>query len=376
MISFNQIPYTGREDKYINEFLTFMKSGKAPDFISRCHQWFKENYGLSKALLTPSCTHALEMSAILCDIHPGDEVIMPSYTFVSTANAFVMRGAQIVFIDIRPDTMNIDETLIEDAVTGKTKAIVPVHYAGVGCEMDSIMEIAERNKLLVVEDAAQGMMSRYKGSLLGSIGHIAAYSFHGTKNYSSGGEGGLFAVNESSLSERAEIIREKGTDRSKFLRGEVDKYSWCDIGSSYLISEIQAAYLYGQLVHADDILKARLGSWDIYYNLLREAEKAGNLSLPHIPEYCDHNAHMFYIKTDSYQERDKLAEHMQKNGFHCVSHYVPLHSSIAGKKYSRFHGADRYTTVEAGKLLRLPFFYGLANYDIEQCCEAILSFYR
>ncbi|WP_286822811.1 dTDP-4-amino-4,6-dideoxygalactose transaminase, partial [Idiomarina sp. UBA1919] len=305
-IPFNKPPYTGLEDEYVLEAIRGDKiSGDGP-YGKRCQEWFQNKLGVSKTLLTPSCTAALEMAAILVDIQPGDEVIMPSFTFVSTANAFVLRGAKIVFVDVRPDTMNIDERKIEAAITYKTKAIVPVHYAGVGCEMDCIMDIAERHDLYVIEDAAQGMMSTYKGQALGAIGHLGAFSFHETKNYTSGGEGGLLIVNDKQFLERAEVIREKGTNRSQFFRGMVDKYQWVDVGSSYLPSELQAAYLCAQLQNAEKINAARLKAWDKYFSELRDLEASGLIQLPTLSEGCKHNAHMFYLKVANLEERSAL----------------------------------------------------------------------
>lgn len=375
MIPFNRPPYTGNEDKYV---LAAMRSDKISGdgkYGHECQKWFERQLGCKKALLTPSCTQALEMAAMLIDIQPGDEVIMPSYTFVSTANAFVLRGATIVFVDIRHDTMNIDENLIEAAVTPKTKAIVPVHYAGVACEMDTIMEIANRHNLFVIEDAAQGMMSTYKGRLLGTIGHMGAYSFHETKNFTSGGEGGLLIINDERFIQRAEIIREKGTNRSQFFRGMVDKYSWVDVGSSYLPSEIQAAYLWGQLEMADEITKNRLATWCRYREGLNVLMEAGKLSFQVVPESCQHNAHMFYLKVKNLKERTALLEHLIKCGVYAVFHYVPLHSATAGIKFSYFHGEDRYTTDESERLIRLPMFYALETDVVDKIIEDVRSFF-
>ena len=375
MIPFNKPPVTGDEEQFVAEAIRNEKlSGDGP-FTQKCHRWFEERLGCEKALLTPSCTHALEMAALLIDIRPGDEVIMPSYTFVSTANAFVLRGAKIVFVDIRPDTMNIDESLIEEAITEKTKAIVPVHYAGVGCEMDTIMQIAERHGLYVIEDAAQGMMATYKGKPLGTIGHLGAYSFHETKNYTSGGEGGLLIVNDERFAERAEIIREKGTNRSQFFRGMVDKYSWVDVGSSYLPCELQAAYLWGQLQKAEEINEKRLEIWRTYFNALKPLEDKRYIQLPQIPPHCEHNAHMFYIKADSLQTRTELIEHLKKEGIQTAFHYVPLHSSPAGMKFGYFHGTDRFTTSESERLLRLPMFFSLTLSEAETISRSIRQFY-
>lgn len=375
MINFNKPPYTGNEDQYV---LSAMRSDKISGdgkYTKLCHQWFNEKLGCVKSLLTPNCTQALEMAAILIDIQPGDEVIMPSYTFVSTANAFVLRGAKIVFIDIRLDTMNIDETLIEQAITGKTKAIVPVHYAGVACEMDIIMDIANRHGLYVIEDAAQGMMSTYKGKPLGTIGNLGAFSFHETKNYTSGGEGGLLIINDEKFVKRAEIIREKGTNRSQFFRGMVDKYSWVDLGSSYLPSDIQAAYLYGQLEKADQINAERLASWQYYQKNLQTLADNNKITLAHIPTECVHNGHMFYLKVKDIEERTRLLEHLKNNGIMSVFHYIPLHSSAAGKLFGNLDGVDKYTTQESEKLLRLPLYYGLSNKEIDHITKSIFSFY-
>ena len=333
-IRFNVPPFTGKEYDYIRQAVENQKICGDGEFTRKASLWFQERTGTKKCLMTTSCTHALEMAALLCDLKPGDEVIMPSYTFVSTADAFVLRGAVPVFVDIRPDTMNIDETLIEAAITEKTKAIVPVHYAGVACEMDTIMDIAKRHDLLVVEDAAQGVMSKYKGQALGAIGDYGCYSFHETKNYSMG-EGGALLIKDAGKVDRAEIIREKGTDRSKFLRGQIDKYTWVDMGSSYLPSEMNAAYLYAQLEAADEINEDRKASWNAYYELLKPLADAGRIVLPVIPAECEHNAHMFYIKTAGIEERTALAAYLKENGILAVFHYVPLHSAPAGLKFGR-----------------------------------------
>ena len=376
MIPFNKPPYTGNEDQYVLQAMRSDKmSGDGP-FTKRCHTWFESNLPCKKALLTPSCTAALEMAAILVDIQLGDEVIMPSYTFVSTANAFVLRGAKIIFVDIRPDTMNIDESKIEAAITDKTKAIVPVHYAGVSCEMDTIMDIAQRHDLYVIEDAAQGMMSTYKGQALGTIGHLGTFSFHETKNYTSGGEGGLLIINEDKFKERAEIIREKGTNRSQFFRGMVDKYSWVDIGSSYLPSDIQAAYLWGQLEKSDDINKSRLESWSYYYEQLQDLEEAGKIELPTIPNDCKHNAHMFYIKVKDIEVRSQLIQHLTDNGISAVFHYIPLHSSVAGRDLCVFYGNDKFTTVESERLIRLPLYYKLSLEKQNKIIATVLAFFE
>lgn len=375
MITFNKPPYTGNEDKHV---LCAMHSDKISGdghFSKLCHEWFNEKLGCVKTLLTPNCTQALEMAAILIDIQPGDEVIMPSYTFVSTANAFVLRGAKIVFVDIRPDTMNINEKLIEQAITIKTKAIVPVHYAGIACEMDTIMEIANRYSLYVIEDAAQGMMSTYKGKPLGTIGHLGTFSFHETKNYTSGGEGGLLIINDEKFLKRAEIIREKGTNRSQFFRGMVDKYSWVDLGSSYLPSDIQAAYLYGQLEEAEKINSDRLLSWQYYQKRLQELSDNNKIKLPTVPSECKHNGHMFYIKLKDIDERTKLIEYLKLHDIMAVFHYIPLHSSKAGKNFGNFNGKDRHTTNESEKLLRLPIYFGLTESDIKEVTDILLAYY-
>lgn len=376
MIVFNKPPYTGNEDQYVLQAMRSDKmSGDGP-FTQRCHTWFESNLPCKKALLTPSCTAALEMAAILIDIQPGDEVIMPSYTFVSTANAFVLRGAKIVFVDIRPDTMNIDESKIEAAITDKTKAIVPVHYAGISCEMDTIMDIAQRHNLYVIEDAAQGVMSTYKGKALGTIGHLGTFSFHETKNYTSGGEGGLLIINDDNFKERAEIIREKGTNRSQFFRGMVDKYSWVDIGSSYLPSDIQAAYLWGQLEKVDEINNNRIASWSYYYEQLQPLQTAGKIQLPSVPDDCVHNAHMFYIKVQDIEVRSQLIEHLRNNDIMAVFHYIPLHSSVAGKNLGMFNGEDEFTTAESERLVRLPMWYGISDEQLSRVVNSLIKFYN
>lgn len=375
MIPFNRPPYVGREEQYIKEAIGNHKICGDGSFTRRCNTWMEENTGTEKALLTTSCTSALEMAALLCKIQPGDEVIMPSYTFVSTADAFVLRGAKIVFIDIRPDTMNIDEALIEAAITERTKAIAVVHYAGVGCEMDTIMDIAKRHSLYVVEDAAQGVNAFYKGKALGTIGDFGCYSFHETKNYSMG-EGGAILIQSRDDVEMAEIIREKGTNRSKFFRGEIDKYSWVEAGSSYLPSELNAAYLYAQLEVADEINEKRLAAWKQYYSELKDLEEKGKIDLPYIPAECKHNAHMFYIKARDLEERTSLIRYLKEKDIGAVFHYVPLHSSEAGRRYGRFHGTDKYTTKESDRLVRLPLFYGLTESEISFVTEAVKAFYK
>lgn len=364
MIPFNKPLYIGSEDKHVMAAMRSSKISGDGQYTHLCHEWFERQTGCKKALLTPSCTQALEMAAILLDIKPGDEVIMPSYTFVSTANAFVLRGAEIVFVDIRPDTMNIDENLIEAAITHKTKAIVPVHYAGVACEMDTIMAIAARHQLFVIEDAAQGMMATYKGRALGSIGHMGAYSFHETKNYTSGGEGGLLLINDERFIARAEIIREKGTNRSQFFRGMADKYTWVDVGSSYLPCDIQAAYLWAQLDKANDINNNRLSIWREYRDLLKSQAEQGLIKLPCVPDGCAHNAHMFYVKVNDINVRTDLIDLLKRKGVLAAFHYIPLHSASAGEKFGRFHGVDSYTTLESEKLLRLPLWFDMNKYDV------------
>ena len=376
MIPFNKPPYTGHEDQFV---LTAMRSHKISGdgpFTDLCHDWFERNLPCKKALLTPSCTAALEMAAILIDTQPGDEIIMPSYTFVSTANAFVLRGATIVFVDVHPETMNIDETKIEAAITEKTKAIVPVHYAGVGCEMQTIMKLANLHNLYVIEDAAQGMMSTYKGVALGTIGHLGTFSFHETKNYTSGGEGGLLIINDESFIARAEIIREKGTNRSQFFRGMVDKYSWVDIGSSYLPSDLQAAYLWGQIEQCTEINQNRLKGWQYYYESLQNLEQQNKIQLPIIPELCEHNAHMFYIKVKNLEVRSSILQYLKDNNIIAAFHYVPLHNSVAGKSLGYFSGEDNFTTKESEKLIRLPLWYGIDKIQQDQVISAIKTFYR
>ena len=375
MIPFNKPPLAGNERQHILKSIQSPKISGDGAYTQKCHTWFEEALQCQKALLTTSCTHALEMSAILLDIQEGDEVIMPSYTFVSTANAFVLRGAKIIFVDIRPDTMNIDETKIEEAITPKTKIIVPVHYAGVACEMDTIMDIANRHNLYVVEDAAQGMMSSYKGKALGTIGHMGTFSFHETKNYTSAGEGGLLIINDKQFVNRAEIIREKGTNRSQFFRGMVDKYSWADVGSSYLMNDVSAAYLWGQLEVASTINANRLHSWEAYYKELEPLQYKGLLVLPTLPQECAHNAHMFYIKVNNLKTRTKLLDYLKEHNILSVFHYVPLHSAPAGLKFGTFQGIDNYTTSESEKLIRLPLFYGLTDSEHKTITTAVHDFF-
>lgn len=374
MINFNVPPFVGREETYIAEAIKNRKLCGDGEFTKKCNRKLEEMTGAAKVLLTTSCTHATEMAALLSDIQRGDEVIMPSYTFVSTADAFVLRGATVVFVDIRPDTMNMDETLIEDAITEKTKAIVPVHYAGVGCEMDTIMDIASRHHLAVIEDAAQGIQSTYKGQALGTIGDYGCFSFHETKNLSMG-EGGALLIRDPANAERAEIIREKGTNRSKFFRGEIDKYTWVDAGSSYLPSELNAAYLYAQLEESQKIYDDRMRSWKQYYEMLEPLAEEGYIELPYVPAECTHNAHMFYIKTKDLQERTSLISYLKERGIGAVFHYIPLHNSPAGKKMGRFHGTDKYTTKESERLLRLPMYYGLREDEVTAVVAGISKFY-
>lgn len=374
MINFNVPPYTGKEMEYIRECVENQKICGDGAYTKKCNEWIEKKTDTRKCLLTTSCTHALEMSALLADIQPGDEVIMPAYTFVSTADAFVMRGAVPVFVDIRPDTMNIDENLIEDAITEKTKAIVPVHYAGVACEMDKITELAEKYHLFVIEDAAQGIMSTYKGKALGTIGDFGCFSFHETKNYSMG-EGGALLIQDEHYVESAEIIREKGTNRSKFYRGQIDKYTWVDFGSSYLPSDMNAAYLYAQLEIAEEINEERIACWNRYYENLKPLADSGKIELPVVPEGCVHNAHMFYIKTKDIEERTALIQHLKGRDVMSVFHYIPLHTAPAGLKFGRFHGEDKYTTKESERLTRLPMYYRLTLEQVDYICEQVKDFY-
>ena len=373
-ISFNRPPFVGKETEYIKEAVekNGMICGDGP-FTKKCSQWMKERLQTKNVLLTTSCTHALEMAAFLADIQPGDEVIMPSYTFVSTADAFVLRGATCVFVDIRPDTMNIDETKIEEAITEKTKAIVPVHYAGVSCAMDEIMAIAKKYNLKVVEDAAQGVNAFYKGKALGTIGDFGCYSFHETKNYSMG-EGGAILFQDDRYLEPAEILREKGTNRSQYFRGQIDKYTWVGYGSSYLPSDMNAAYLWAQLEEADKINDKRLSIWNFYHEELKELEDKGVLERPYIPEYATHNAHMYYIKVKDLRVRTKLLAYLKERGILSVFHYVPLHSATAGKKFGRFHGEDVYTTKESERLCRLPMYYSLSLEEAAEVVKALKEF--
>ncbi|MDE7253039.1 MAG: dTDP-4-amino-4,6-dideoxygalactose transaminase [Acetatifactor sp.] len=374
MINFNVPPYVETAAGYIQECVANQKICGDGVYTKKCNEWIEERTGTAKCLLTTSCTHATEMAALLTQVGPGDEVIMPAYTFVSTADAFVLRGATPVFVDIRPDTMNIDETKIEAAITERTKGIVPVHYAGIACEMDTIMDIAKRHHLWVVEDAAQGIMASYKGRPLGTLGDYGCFSFHETKNYSMG-EGGALLIRDAENIENAEIIREKGTDRSKYYRGQVDKYRWISFGSSYLPSDMNAAYLYAQLEIADEINEARLTVWNRYYERLECLASAGKLALPTVPKGCVHNGHMFYIKAKDMEERTALINHMKENEVLVVFHYVPLHTAPAGLKFGRFHGEDVYTTKESERLVRLPMYYGLTLEQVDYICDKIVEFY-
>jgi len=375
MINFNIPCMIGAEAHNIRKVILSKNFSGDGNFTKKCHKWLEKKLGCKKALLTTSCTHALEMAAILVNIKKGDEIIMPSYAFASTANAFVLRGARIVFVDIRPDTMNIDEKLIGQAITSKTKAIVVVHYAGVSCEMDTIIAIAKKYNLFIIEDAAQGVMSRYKGKYLGTIADIGCYSFHETKNLHCG-EGGAIVLNKEQFFDRAEIIREKGTNKTQFLRGLVDKYTWVDIGSSYLPSELNAAFLYSQFQHANSILKYRLKIWNLYYDSgLSELAAKGFIELPNVPKHCDHNAHIFYIKVKNLRERINLIEFLKRNNIVTAFHYLPLHSSLAGKIFARFHGDDKWTTRESERLLRLPLFYGLKDYHAQRVAKTITDFF-
>ena len=375
MIRFNVPPFTGKEMDYIKQAVENQKICGDGEFTKKCNEWLENKTGTTKALLTTSCTHATEMAAILSNIKPGDEVIMPSYTFVSTADAFVLRGAKAVFVDVRPDTMNIDENLIEDAITDKTKAIVPVHYAGVSCEMDKIMEIAKNHNLMVIEDAAQGIMSEYKGKALGTFGDYGCFSFHETKNFSMG-EGGALLIRDAENIEHAEIVREKGTNRAKFFRGQIDKYTWVDAGSSYLPSELNAAYLYAQLELANEITADRMNTWNKYYDAFEELENKERIERPFVPTDCKHNAHMFYLKSKDLEERSAFIKFLGENGIMAVFHYIPLHGAPAGKQFGRFNGEDVYTTKESERLVRLPLYYGLKEDEVEYIISKVKEFYK
>ncbi len=374
MIYFNKPPYVGKEKDYIAEAIASNKICGDGAFTQKCHKLLEDMTGSQKVLLTTSGSHSLEMAALLCGLKPGDEVILPSFTFSSTANAFALVGAKLVFVDIRPDTMNIDETKIEAAITDKTRVIVPVHYAGVGCEMDTIMEIAKKYNLKVVEDAAQGVMSTYHGKALGTIGDFGCFSFHETKNYSMG-EGGALLIRDAENNEAAEVLREKGTNRSRFLRGQVDKYTWVGYGSSYLPSDMNAAYLLAQLEEAEKINNDRLARWNQYRELLSPLEEEGKIEIAHIPEGCEHNAHMFWIKLKNLEERTAMIAYLKENGIYSMFHYVPLHSADAGLRFGEFAGEDVYTTKESNRLTRLPMYYGLTEDEVEKVCDTVKSFW-
>lgn len=374
MILFNKPPYVGKEMDYMREAIENNKICGDGPFTKKCDAWMEERFESPKVLFTTSGSTALDMAALLCGLKPGDEVILPSFTFSSTANSFVLAGATLVFVDIRPDTMNIDETKIEEAITSKTKVICPVHYAGVACEMDTIMDIAKRHNLMVVEDAAQGVMSTYKGKALGTIGDFGCFSFHETKNYSAG-EGGAILINNTDYMEKAEIFREKGTNRAQFFRGQVAKYNWVEFGDSYLQSDLNAAYLWAQLEKADEINQNRLATWNTYYEALKPLEMKGIVELPIIPEECEHNAHMFYLKTKGFDTRQAYIKFMKENDICCVFHYVPLHSAPAGKKYGRFVGKDEHTTSDSDRLVRLPMYYNMDSNDIEKVINKTLEFF-
>ena len=375
MIPFNIPPYTGNEIKFITEAVNNHKICGDGQFTKKCNKWLEDRFNAQKVLLTTSGTTALEMATLLCNLKEGDEVILPSFTFSSTATSVVLTGATLVFVDIRPDTMNIDESKIEAAITPNTKAIIAVHYAGVACEMDTIMDIAKRHGLLVIEDAAQAVMSTYKGRALGTIGDFGCYSFHETKNYSMG-EGGALVINNPEYNEKAEILREKGTNRAKFFRGQVDKYTWVDYGSSYLPSDMNAAYLWAQLEEADRINNDRIDSWNTYYSALEELQTSGCIELPVIPEECLHNAHMFYVKLKNLEQRTRFIKYLRDNEIQSSFHYVPLHSAPAGIKFGRFEGRDEYTTAESNRLTRLPMYYGLSDDEQKKVIDCIYDFFR
>lgn len=374
MINFNVPPVTGVENEFILEAINNHKISGDGEYTKKCSEWLEKYTNISKVLLTTSCTHATEMAALLLNIQEGDEVIMPSYTFVSTADAFVLRGAKVIFVDIRPDTMNIDENKIEDAITSKTKVIVPVHYAGISCEMDKIIDIAKRNNLFVVEDAAQGVMSSYKGKQLGSIGDFGCYSFHETKNLSMG-EGGAILIKNKKFIDNAEIIREKGTNRSRFYRGQIDKYTWVDAGSSYLPSELNAAYLWGQLLNAEKIYDKRMRIWNRYHEEFRELAERGCIDVPYVPEGCVHNAHMYYLKVKDIDERSSLIHYLKEHGVMAVFHYIPLHSSPAGRRFGRFNGEDIYSTRESERLLRLPLYYSMTDDEQTMVIDLVKKYF-
>lgn len=375
MINFNVPPFVGKEMEYMKQAVDNKKICGDGEFTKKCNKWIEERFDAQKVLLTTSGTTALEMAAILCDLHEGDEVILPSYTFSSTATSIVLTGAKLVFVDIRPDTMNIDETKIEAAITERTKAIMAVHYAGVACEMDTIMDIAKRHNLKVIEDAAQGIMSTYKERALGTIGDFGCYSFHETKNYSMG-EGGALVINNPQYNEKAEILREKGTNRAKFFRGQVDKYTWVDYGSSYLPSDLNAAYLYAQLEEADEINENRLAVWEAYHEAFLLLQEKGLVELPVIPSECKHNAHMYYLKLRDLEERTAFINYLRENGVQSTFHYIPLHSAPAGLKFGKFYGGDEYTTKESERLTRLPLYYGMDANDIKKVIEVVKKFFE
>lgn len=374
MVDFNVPPCVGNEIEYVKQAIESHKICGDGQFTKKCHQWMEDRFNAQKVLLTTSGTTALDMAMLLCDLQPGDEVILPSYTFSSTATSAVLAGAKLVFVDVRPDTMNIDENKIEDAITDRTKVIIAMHYAGVACEMDTIMDIAKRHNLIVVEDAAQGVMSKYKGKYLGTIGTFGCYSFHETKNYSMG-EGGALVINDPEYNERAEILREKGTNRAKFFRGQVDKYTWVDFGDSYLPSELNAAYLWAQLLNADEINDNRIATWNRYYQGLQTMAKEGKFEIPTVPEECEHNAHMFYLKCKDLKERSEFIKFMKEKELYCVFHYIPLHSAPAGEKFGRFDGEDEFTTKESERLVRLPMYYGLRKDQVDLVVEGIKEFF-
>lgn len=374
MVDFNVPPCVGNEIEYVKQAIESHKICGDGQFTKKCHQWMEDRFNAQKVLLTTSGTTALDMAMLLCNLQPGDEVILPSYTFSSTATSAVLAGAKLVFVDVRPDTMNIDENKIEDAITDRTKVIIAMHYAGVACEMDTIMDIAKRHNLIVVEDAAQGVMSKYKGKYLGTIGTFGCYSFHETKNYSMG-EGGALVINDPEYNERAEILREKGTNRAKFFRGQVDKYTWVDFGDSYLPSELNAAYLWAQLLNADEINDNRIATWNRYYQGLQTMAKEGKFEIPTVPEECEHNAHMFYLKCKDLKERSEFIKFMKEKELFCVFHYIPLHSAPAGEKFGRFDGEDEFTTKESERLVRLPMYYGLREDQVDLVVEGIKEFF-
>lgn len=373
MIHFNVPPYVETSMDYMRQAIENHKICGDGPFTKKCSRWIESKTGTKRALLTTSGSTALDMAALLCDIHPGDEVILPSFTFSSTANAFVLAGARLVFVDIRPDTMNIDENKIEQAITEKTKVIVVVHYAGIACEMNKIMEIAHKYDLKVVEDAAQGVMSSYKGRALGTIGDFGCFSFHETKNYSMG-EGGAILINDDRYVEKAEVLREKGTNRSQFFRGQVAKYNWVDFGDSYLQSDLNAAYLWGQLEIADEINNDRLNTWNAYWNAFYPYAERGVIDLPYVPEGCVHNAHMFFIKFKDLATRTAFIDFMKLNDILCVFHYVPLHSAPAGLKYGRFNGKDEFTTKDSDRLVRLPMYYRIEPTDLQKVINKTIEF--